>query len=87
MSKHCTIQTSNPEDMIYDLYGVVNHMGSLREGHYVAQCYNEAKDKWYNYDDNQAVETFKGMKKTNIAELKYKIATSSAYILFYKSRG
>ena len=73
--------------MIYDLYGVINHKGSLSEGHYIAQCYNEAKDKWYNYDDKHADETFKGMGKTNITELKFKIVTSSAYILFYKSRG
>lgn len=29
------------QEMLYDLYGVINHSGSLNFGHYTAKCLNE----------------------------------------------
>lgn len=40
------------DDLIYDLYGVVNHSGSLTGGHYTAQCYNEIEKEWYGFNDS-----------------------------------
>lgn len=34
--------TSKKEKLIYDLYGVSNHYGSLNGGHYTAFCKNPA---------------------------------------------
>ena len=44
---------------MYDLYGVVHHMGSMGGGHYVATCKNpfkgntESKDAWFEYNDSR----------------------------------
>ena len=39
-------------DMRYDLYGVVNHYGSLHFGHYISIVKNAQENKWYQYDDS-----------------------------------
>lgn len=39
--------------MIYDLYGVVNHHGSLYGGHYTAYCQNFLDKKWYEFNDSR----------------------------------
>ena len=73
--------------MIYDLYGVVNHMGGLHGGHYTANCYNETHDKWFNFNDSSVSEIYKGVGKPSLEELKPGLVKSSAYVLFYKRRG
>ena len=35
---------NEPEPVLYDLYGVSNHFGSLNGGHYTAYCKNSVKD-------------------------------------------
>ena len=55
----------------YDLYGVIQHTGSLNEGHYTAICKNN--DNWVTYND------FK-LDFTNNP------VTNYAYILFYKRK-
>lgn len=35
----------------YDLYGVVEHIGSLGGGHYIAKAKSSVSGKWYNFDD------------------------------------
>ena len=42
--------------LIYDLYAVINHYGSLNGGHYTAHCYNSKKGKWYNCNDSYVEE-------------------------------
>lgn len=39
------------ENVIYDLFGVVNHSGGLGGGHYTADCKNLEDDKWYHFND------------------------------------
>ena len=56
----------------YDLYGMINHYGSLSFGHYVSVCKNQHDNKWYKYDDS---------KCTLIPE--ENIEKENAYILFY----
>jgi len=66
----------DPEDKIYDLFGVVCHVGMIAcAGHYTAFCLNPVDMKWYYYDDN------------NVKEVKKEqVVTRNAYILFYKKR-
>ena len=52
----------------YDLYGVVQHFGSLNGGHYTAICKNDKN--WVSYNDS----------KLDIVE---NPVTQNAYILFY----
>jgi ubiquitin C-terminal hydrolase len=42
--------------LIYDLYGVVNHSGSLSFGHYYAYCKNKHTGKWYEHNDSSVSE-------------------------------
>ncbi|CAD8178663.1 unnamed protein product [Paramecium octaurelia] len=63
---------SEQEQATYDLYGVINHSGTLHSGHYTSNCKNKDTQKWYNFDD------------TRIKEITEKqVLTSDAYLLFY----
>ena len=53
----------------YDLYGVIEHIGSLNSGHYMAICKND--DKWVLYNDS----IFEDINNP---------VNGNAYILFYK---
>src|SRR3569833_430629 len=37
--------------IIYDLYAISNHYGSLNGGHYTAFCQNQINKKWFEFDD------------------------------------
>ncbi|CAD8100700.1 unnamed protein product [Paramecium sonneborni] len=63
---------SEQEQATYDLYGVINHSGTLHSGHYTSYCKNKNTQKWYNFDD------------TRVREIKEKeVISSDAYLLFY----
>ena len=59
----------------YDLYGIVNHYGSLNGGHYTAYCKLATEDMWYHADDTK-------MKLIAPEEVK----KVQAYILVYEKR-
>jgi len=63
-------------DKIYDLFGVVCHVGPIAcAGHYTAFCLNTHDQKWYYFDD------------ANVREVrKDQVVSRNAYILFYKKR-
>ena len=46
----------NKEQIIYELYGVVNHYGTMGGGHYTAYCKNFLNNKWYEFDDSRVSE-------------------------------
>jgi ubiquitin C-terminal hydrolase len=58
--------------MQYDLYGIINHYGSLSFGHYISTIKNFDENQWYQYDDSH---------RTQISE--DQIQKEAAYILFY----
>ncbi|XP_053310102.1 ubiquitin carboxyl-terminal hydrolase 43 isoform X2 [Spea bombifrons] len=61
--------------VLYDLYAVCNHHGSLQGGHYTAYCRNSLDTRWYSYDDS------------NVEQLQEdEVCTRGAYILFYQKR-
>ena len=60
----------------FTLYGVSNHFGSLKSGHYTAFCYSQVHQKWYKYDDTEVSE----MDNAN------DVKSSVAYILFYSAQ-
>jgi len=55
----------------YNLVSIINHSGSMNNGHYYSYCKN-IDNKWYNYDDT-IVNTIN----------KLQLITSNAYLLFY----
>ncbi len=63
------------ERVIYDLYGVVNHSGSVGFGHYHAYVKNFRANKWYDYNDSSVHEISED-----------RLVSSQAYVLFYKRR-
>ena len=67
-------------NMIYDLYGVVTHLGeSGASGHFVAACKSPCKDnRWYRFND--AIVTPINNIQSDI------INFGMPYILFYKKR-
>ncbi|KAJ0405488.1 hypothetical protein ATCC90586_000151 [Pythium insidiosum] len=60
---------------LYDLTGVVNHVGSLHGGHYTAECVNADTNDWYDFND----ATVSLVKKPQLS-------SASAYILFFRRR-
>ena len=71
-----------PLQYIYDLYAVVEHIGTARSGicqsgHYRAYC-NVQEDRWVRFDDSQATEVQGSLEGV--------LVSSSAYILFYRKK-
>lgn len=60
---------------IYDLYGIVNHFGSLNGGHYTASCKNSVDENWYYFNDSSVSSAGSN-----------KIMSDAAYVLFYRRR-
>ena len=56
---------------IYDLYGVIEHYGSLNQGHYTAICKNDGN--WVSYNDSMIKIVDSPVSK-------------NAYVLFYKMK-
>lgn len=64
----------NPDSYIYDLYGVANHSGGVKGGHYTANI-RTANGKWYNFND------------TIINEInESKVITTKTYCLFFRKK-
>lgn len=63
---------SNP--VKYNLFAVINHLGTLNGGHYY--CFIKIDDKWFLFND----KVVKEIDET-------KVLTNKAYILIYKENG
>lgn len=62
----------------YDLYGVINHFGSLSAGHYTAACrvpMGKGKETWYSFNDEVVSKL-----------VPQAVLSPNAYILFYVRR-
>ncbi|XP_070557483.1 ubiquitin carboxyl-terminal hydrolase 19-like isoform X2 [Ptychodera flava] len=83
MSKYCC-GPANPDgaDYLYDLYGVVNHMGGILGGHYTAY----ARLRSHQHCDPNEVDwrLFDDSRVTPVSEKN--VVTRSAYLLFYCKR-
>ncbi|ORX54887.1 cysteine proteinase [Piromyces finnis] len=66
---------SEVEGILYDLYGISNHIGELGGGHYVAHCKSFKDNDWYLKNDEYVRKTTSDAGKD-----------SSAYVLFYRKR-
>ncbi|KAG6811700.1 hypothetical protein H0H92_006207 [Tricholoma furcatifolium] len=63
------------EPLVYDLFGVDEHMGGLGGGHYRAYALNHLNNKWYHFDDS-LVSPARATDAVN----------ANAYLLFYRRR-
>jgi ubiquitin C-terminal hydrolase len=71
----CAAPGSSAECAVYDLIGVVNHMGSTVGGHYTANC-RVGDAAWWNFNDSSA----------HITTAPGSAARSEPYVLFYRKR-
>ena len=70
----------------YDLYGVVNHAGSMEggtvySGHYTAFCVNregETEERWLLFDDDHIMQVSE--------DVGHVVVNKNAYLLFYRRR-
>ncbi|KDR80672.1 hypothetical protein GALMADRAFT_241045 [Galerina marginata CBS 339.88] len=63
------------EPLVYDLFGVDEHIGGLGGGHYRAYASNHLTGKWYHFDDSY-VTPARASDSVN----------ANAYLLFYRRR-
>jgi ubiquitin carboxyl-terminal hydrolase 4/11 len=66
---------NSEQPVLYDLYAVSNHYGSLHGGHYTAYGFNSHSGRWYNFNDS-SVSNADGSD----------VVTPGAYLLFYRKR-
>ena len=70
------VDPESSKNTVYDLYGVINHMGGLSSGHYTSFVESVIqKDFWVHFDD----ESISKLDPSNIV-------SKAAYVLFYKRR-
>lgn len=68
-----------PRNHKYDLYGVIQHIGSLNGGHYYSHTKNPVNNKWYEFNDESVLHI-------PDQDIDTEIITARSYILFYKKQ-
>ncbi|ARF09281.1 ubiquitin carboxyl-terminal hydrolase [Catovirus CTV1] len=63
----------------YDLYGVVQHTGSLNGGHYIAHTKNPINNKWYEFNDNYVLHI-------PDEKIEAELISRDSYILCYRKK-
>lgn len=61
------------DSTLYDLFGLVRHIGGTGGGHYIGYCKSHLDSQWYEFDDR----TVKPITEDKVSKLE-------AYILFYR---
>ncbi|XP_042078164.1 ubiquitin carboxyl-terminal hydrolase 47-like [Haplochromis burtoni] len=68
------------KDKKYKVYGIVNHMGSLRGGHYTATVLSKEDHTWYECDDSHVTQSEEQLfAKTRAYN------SRTAYLLMYRA--
>ncbi|KAL4471572.1 hypothetical protein ABPG74_008465 [Tetrahymena malaccensis] len=67
------VDNKNDKKLLYDLYAITNHYGSLGFGHYTAYAQNN--DRWFCFDDSSVRDVTPDQ-----------LVSEASYILFYKRR-
>lgn len=73
LSKYCS--GYNPQNYVYDLYGICNHFGNTMGGHYTSFV-KTANDHWIHCNDAHI----------SMVQNSAHIKTNSAYCLFYRKK-
>lgn len=74
---------SGASDVVYDLFAVVNHMGSMAGGHYTAFA-NSAVGRGFVDDLGQFWHEFNDSSVSRVAP--HEVVSRFAYVLFYRRR-
>lgn len=77
----CINKRFQDKKLLYELYGVIHHMGSLNGGHYIAFTKNLINNKWYKYDDNHIIYIGDESDNEHLYDI---LINKNTYMLFYK---
>jgi ubiquitin C-terminal hydrolase len=72
------IRNSGDNEVVFELYAVIEHYGSLFGGHYTCAARNFLTGQWYRYDDSIVRE----IEVDSVLEN----SKASAYVLFYERK-
>lgn len=61
-------------EILYDLFGTVNHVGNLQSGHYITNL--KVQDQWYSINDQHV----------SFCDEAGVLSNAGAYVLFYTRR-
>ena len=61
LTKYIDNNFQNSNEKIYKLYAVINHIGSLSEGHYYSFINFYNKNTWYEFNDKLVSEKYKNL--------------------------
>lgn len=70
-------EVSTNKNITYELYSIVNHIGSVDGGHYTNYSKNQMNNKWYEFNDS------------SVYYIKYPdkaIISQNAFIIFYQKK-
>ncbi|KAL0970202.1 hypothetical protein UPYG_G00238670 [Umbra pygmaea] len=67
------------KDCTYELYAVVDHVGSLRGGHYTATIKSYEDHNWYRFDD-----TYVRPDTSQVSQQGESFSSEKAYLLMYR---
>eukprot|EP00347_Sterkiella_histriomuscorum_P015219 403357853 len=73
MSPFVVSKEQKNSSLLYDLYAVSNHYGSLSFGHYTAYAKNHETGRWYDYNDSNVSECHSSSE----------VVSGAAYVLYY----
>ena len=68
-------KSEKSDRLLYDLFAVSNHYGSLGFGHYTAYCKDFKTGKWYSFDDSSVS-----------SEDPSHVCSTASYVLFYRKK-
>ena len=74
------------ESLVYDLFAVSNHTGSLEGGHYTA-CALSPSGVWHSYNDRHVSVVAGSAEAQTPDAIRAALHTKGAYVLMYQRRG
>lgn len=72
------------DSLLYDLYAVLLHSGSLEKGHYFALIQDVADGSWYRFDDEKVTHLTSEQLERELKKAYGGRGSTSAYMLFYR---
>eukprot|EP00814_Leptocylindrus_danicus_P006297 CAMPEP_0116010138 /NCGR_PEP_ID=MMETSP0321-20121206/3831_1 /TAXON_ID=163516 /ORGANISM="Leptocylindrus danicus var. danicus, Strain B650" /LENGTH=856 /DNA_ID=CAMNT_0003479197 /DNA_START=168 /DNA_END=2738 /DNA_ORIENTATION=+ len=83
VAEHDQIEPSNTVScpkLLYDLFGTINHRGSMNQGHYTANVKVHGSNHWYHCNDEGVYHAGEGDGEKEV------LASDEPYMLFYIRR-
>jgi len=79
-------EEEQPSSLLYDLYAVLMHSGSLEKGHYIALAKDVTDESWYRFDDEKVTRLNEEELGRELRKAYGGRGSTSAYMLFYRER-